>query len=69
MVEHQRYMRLQHLLERSTAYSRFLVKRMEGQIEKEKKQQEAKTDKKQTTDGSTECESSGENNKEKEVLA
>ena len=40
MVEHQRYLRLQHLLERSTIYSRFMLKQMEDQKDKEKKEEE-----------------------------
>ena len=40
MVEHQRYLRLQHLLERSTIYSKFLLKQMDEQKDKEKKEQE-----------------------------
>lgn len=40
MVEHQRYLRLQHLLERSTIYSKFLLKQMDEQKDKEKKERE-----------------------------
>ena len=40
MVEHQRYLRLQHLLERSTIYSKFLLKQMDDQKDKEKKELE-----------------------------
>ena len=40
MVEHQRYLRLQHLLERSTIYSKFMLKQMVEQREKEKKEDE-----------------------------
>ena len=36
MVERQRYNRLLHLLQRSTIYSKFLLKRMEGQLEADK---------------------------------
>ena len=48
MVEHQRYLRLQHLLERSTIYSRFLLKQMEDQRDKEQKEEE-KRQKKNTS--------------------
>lgn len=37
MVEQQRYMRLQHLLQKSSIYSKFLLQRMESQIEEKKK--------------------------------
>ena len=52
MVEHQRYLRLQHLLERSTIYSRFMLKQMEDQRDKEKKEEE-KRQKKNTNKSTT----------------
>ena len=36
MKEYQRYMRLQHLLQKSSIYSKFLLERMENQIEEKK---------------------------------
>lgn len=40
LVEHQRYKRLQHLLERSTIYSKFMLKQMEEQRTREQKEEE-----------------------------
>ena len=37
MKEHQRFMRLQHLLQKSSIYSKFLLERMGTQIEENKK--------------------------------
>ena len=36
MKEYQRYLRLQHLLEKSSIYSKFLLERMENQMEEKK---------------------------------
>ena len=38
MKEAQRFTRLQHLLEKSSIYSKFLLKRMENQKEQEQQQ-------------------------------
>ncbi|EGD74893.1 hypothetical protein PTSG_07121 [Salpingoeca rosetta] len=47
LVEHQRYMRLSHLLERSSLYTQFLYQRMQSQKEAEQKRQGKKKGKKQ----------------------
>ena len=52
MVEHQRYLRLQHLLERSTIYSRFMLKQMEDQRDREKKEEEKNARQKKTVNKS-----------------
>ena len=36
MKEYQRYMRLQHLLQKSSIYSKFLLERMENQVQEKK---------------------------------
>ena len=41
MLEQQRFTRLQHLLQKSSIYSKFLLQRMENQV-KEKKEVEEK---------------------------
>ena len=42
LAEQQRFHRLQHLLERSTVYSKFLLQRMESQAEEERRAQTAR---------------------------
>lgn len=46
MVEQQRYMRLQHLLQKSSIYSKFLLQRMESQIEEKKNEKKSERRKK-----------------------
>ena len=53
MVEHQRFLRLQHLLERSTIYSRFMLKQMEDQRDREKKEEEKNARQKKNTNKSS----------------
>lgn len=36
MKEYQRYKRLQHLLQKSSIYSKFLLERMENQVQEKK---------------------------------
>ena len=36
MKEYQRYMRLQHLLQKSSIYSKFLLDQMENQVQEKK---------------------------------
>ena len=45
MVEQQRFLRLQHLLKQSNIYSKFLLKRMEEQREKQEEQDKLKREK------------------------
>ena len=68
MKEHQRFMRLQHLLEKSSIYSKFLLQRMENQLEEEKKQHKKQAHKKKIVSSSS-AKANGEqgNQEEKEV--